>query len=96
MTEKRIDPYRFTGPKAEELAGLTPAEQDALIATRRSEWERVRPVEMARQDARRAHIASGGDAATFDANWTATGEAEHIRQTARERQETARRESSIF
>ncbi len=95
MTE-RIDPYRFTGPKAEELAGLTPAQQDAKIETARSEWLRRRPVEMARQDARRAHVASGGDAATFDAQWAGGGETAHIATEAKQRQERARRESSIF
>ncbi len=91
-----VDPYRFTGPKVEELAGLTPAQQDAKIEAARSEWQRTRPVEMARQDARRAHVASGGDGATFDAQWSASGEAEHIQTTAKQRQESARRESSIF
>jgi hypothetical protein len=96
MTEKAIDPYRFTGPTEAELRGLTPAQQDALIAARRSEWERTRPVEMARQDARRAHVASGGDGEAFDKQWAETGEAVHIQTAARERQESARRESSIF
>jgi hypothetical protein len=95
MTE-RIDPFTFTGPTEAELRGLTPAEQDALIETRRSEWERVKPLEIARQDARRAHIGAGGDGALFDTRWAATGEAEHIQTAARERQERARQESSIF
>jgi hypothetical protein len=96
MTETRIDPYRFVGPSAEELRGKTPAEQDALIETRRSEWERVKPLEIARQDARRAHIGAGGDAATFDAQWAGGGETAHIAAEAKRRQERARQESSIF
>jgi hypothetical protein len=95
MTE-RIDPYRFTGPTEAELRGLTPAQQDALVETRRSEWERVKPVEIARLDARRAHIGAGGDAATFDAQWAGGGESAHIADQAKARQERARRESSIF
>jgi hypothetical protein len=95
MTEK-IDPYRFVGPSAEELRGKTPAEQDALIETRRSEWERVKPLEIARQDARRAHIAAGGDGVAFDKQWTEGGRDAHISDQAKARQERARRESSIF
>ncbi len=95
MTE-RIDPFTFTGPSEVELRGLTPQQQDALIETRRSEWERVRPLEMSRQDAKRAHVGAGGDGSSFDSWWSSTGEAEHIQTAARERQERARRESSIF
>jgi len=96
MTEKAIDPYRFTGPKVEELAGLTPAQQDDLIETRRSEWERVRPVEIARQDARRAHVAAGGDGAAFDKTWSEGGRDAHIADQAKQRRDRARQESSIF
>ena len=96
MTENAIDPYRFKGPTEAELRGLTPEQQDKLIADRRSEWERVRPVEMARQDARRAHVASGGSGEAFDKQWAETGEVAHIQRTARERQDRARQESSIF
>jgi len=95
MAEK-IDPYTFTGPSEVELRGLTPQQQDALVESRRSEWERVKPLEIARQDARRGHIAEGGDGAAFDTAWSSGGEAAHIADQAKARQERARRESSIF
>jgi hypothetical protein len=95
MTEK-INPFTPPRPTEAELRNLTPAQQDAVIAARHSEWERTRGVELARQDAKRAHIGAGGDGVAFDTRWAATGEAEHIQTAARERQERARRESSIF
>jgi enhancing lycopene biosynthesis protein 2 len=95
MAEK-IDAYTFTGPSEVELRGLTPQQQDALIESRRSEWARLRPLEIARQDARRAHIAEGGDGAAFDAQWAGGGETAHIAAEAKRRQERARQESSIF
>ncbi len=95
MTEK-IDPYTFTGPSEVELRGLTPQQQDALVESRRSEWERVKPLEIARQDARRAHIAAGGDGVAFDKQWTEGGRDAHIADQAKARQERARRDSSVF
>ncbi len=95
MTEK-IDPFTPPRPTEAELRNLTPAEQDAVIAARRSEWERVRGVELARVDGRRAFVAAGGSGEAFDKSWAATGEQEHIQSLARERQERARVEGSVF
>jgi len=96
MTETRIDPFMFRGPSVEEMKNLTPAQQDKLVSDRRSEWERVKPLELARLDARRAHVGAGGDGEAFDKQWSATGEAEYISDQAKQRQENARRASSIF
>ncbi len=96
MTETRIDPFTFTGPTEAELRGKTPAEQDALIESRRSEWERTRGVELARVDGRRAFVGAGGSGEAFDSWWSSTGEQEHIQQTAKQRQERARQDSGIF
>jgi hypothetical protein len=96
MTETRIDPFTPPRPTEAELRGKTVAEQDAMIAAMRSEWSRVRGVELARQDGRRAHIASGGDGEAFDRTWSETGEAAHISDQAKQRQERARVEGSVF
>jgi hypothetical protein len=95
MTEK-IDPFTPPRPTEAELRNLTPAQQDAVIAARRSEWERVRGVELARQDGRRAYIASGGDGEAYDTAWTGGGRDAHIAHQARQRQERARVEGSVF
>lgn len=92
MTE-HMDPYRFPGVKVEELHGKTPAEQTAHIEKKRSEWERRRPVEMARIDKRRAHVAAGGDGEKFDAYWKEAGEEAHIREQAKEREQAAARDT---
>ncbi len=96
MTENAIDPYRFVGPTEAELRNLTPQQQDAKIEAARSEWERTRHVEMARQDARRAHIAAGGDGPAFDKSWSEGGRDAHIADQAKQRRDRARQESSIF
>lgn len=95
MTE-RLDPYNPPRPTVEALQQLSPAEGDKLIADMRDEWARTRHVELARQDARRAHVAAGGDGEAFDRQWSDTGQAEYIQRAAAEQQERARRESSIF
>ena len=59
MTEQHIDPFRFPGVSVEELRGMTPADQDAHIEKKRSEWERKRALEMTRRSKRSATIAAG-------------------------------------
>ncbi len=94
MTE-RVSPYSFPGVAEEKLRGLSSAEQDALIAAERSEWERTRPLEALRR-AKRVHaIAAGGDAEKFDAWWTEDGEAAAVQERAAQR-EAAVKSDSVF
>lgn len=89
MTERNFDPYTFPGVDVDKLKGKSPGEQDAFVAAERAEWERRRPLEIARRDKRAATIAAGGDAAGFDKWWKESGEAATVREMANRRQEYA-------
>ncbi len=53
----------------DKLRAFNPDEQDELMAHEQAEYERLRPLAVARDEQRRAFVAAGGDGESFDGMW---------------------------
>lgn len=57
----------------EVMKNLTDAEREELMTHERAEYERLRPLAVAKGAQLRAHVAAGGEAEDFEEIWTAYG-----------------------
>ncbi len=80
----------------EVLKNLTPDEREALMAHEESEYNRFKPLAVAKSEQLRAHVRAGGSAEDFERIWEAYGRDATIDATVAEHLDRESRASQLY